>query len=118
MQKVIAFILFIALVSCTKDYNSDLRGRWQLRTEVKQSIQNQVDTIFYSFDNHVLDIQKKQNEFLYSQLFARFTQVGDSLFFDFVDAKVPYSQHYKIEKINSTTLQLKSVEHELLFRKF
>ena len=131
------FGLIIGLSSCHKDYNSDLQGRWQLQLETSSVATNQVDSIFYSFDNNVVSVQviSKRNPIYYGLVFGKFTQSNDSLFFDYVDWSKPWcqlnnlnkrrsfgikdsSEHYKIVELNASSLQLKSNLRELIFRKF
>jgi len=141
LKKVILLVGFILILSsCHKDYNADLQGRWQLRYETTNGKTNNIDTIFYSFDNNVLFVQRKMNPIYYAGVFGKFTQADDSLFLDYVDwnNKSLYgrtwnlsdlntrklfgikdsSEHYKIEVLNGTNLQLKSGLRELIFRKF
>lgn len=131
--KTICFVLFFAsLASCSKDYNPDLRARWQLRTEISHngSVVS-VDTIFYSFDNHVVDVQGKVNNLNYIQLFGRFTERNDSLILQYLDSKSQdlktmakyfgvhaLEEHYQIVQLNTNVLYLKNSDRELIFRKF
>ena len=133
LKKLILLVGYILLLSsCHKDYNTDLQGRWQLRYETTNGKTNNVDTIFYSFDNDVLYVQRKMNPIYYAGVFGKFTQADDSLFFDYVDWSKSWvqlnnshklfgikdsSEHYKIEVLNASNLQLKSGVRELIFRK-
>lgn len=122
----------ILWTGCSKDYNPDLRARWQLCTEIPlNGSPVSVDTIFYSFDNHVVDVQGKVNNFSYYQLFGRFTERNDSLILQYLDSKSQdlktmaryygvhaLEEHYQIVQLNNNVLHLKNNDRELIFRKF
>ncbi|MFZ4456077.1 MAG: lipocalin-like domain-containing protein [Bacteroidales bacterium] len=125
------FIITVFLFSCEKSPDSDLRGRWQLKTEVSaNNTTTQVDSIFYGFDNNVVSVQKVERPTYTKLVFGKYTQTSDSLFFDYLDwdgshdyflkKKIIYSksEHYLILKLNSNTMNLKSKDRELIFHKF
>lgn len=111
-------IVFFLTLSCEKDFDTNLRGKWQLQREITTSKTVIIDTIFYNFDNHVFQIQTKTDEISYTQILGRFTQHNDSLFFDFVNNSNIPAKHYFIKKLSSNILQLKNINIELQFRKF
>jgi hypothetical protein len=119
------FIL-IGIFSCDKYTNTDLRGRWQLRTEKSGISTSRVDTIFYSFDNHVVSVQQK-TYLNYKLIFGHVTQNGDSLMLSFPDVDNNYrksfgikdsSEHFIINQLDADALILKSINREMIFRKF
>ena len=126
------FIITIFLFSCEKSPDSDLRGRWQLKTEISaNNYTKQVDSIFYGFDNNVLSVQKVERPTYTKLAFGKYTLTNDSLFFDYVDWDMWYlsidkkkfgilspSEHYLILELNSSTMRLRSKDRELIFRKF
>lgn len=118
MRLLYYLIPIFLFLSCNADYNTDLRGKWQLQKEVSDSKTIRIDTIFYNFDNHVFQIQTKYDAYSYNQLLGRFTQKNDSLFLDFVDFPNISARHYLIKKLSSELLYLKNNQVELQFRKF
>ena len=126
MRKILILLFVVSFVACTKDYNSDLRGRWQLRSEKSGATEWKVDTLFYSFDNHVVSVQKKAY-LNYGLIFGHFAQTGDSLFLAYPDVNKSAlksfgikdsSDHYKIDKLDADALILTSKSRQLVFRKF
>lgn len=118
-MRVVALLFFIILVmACSKDYNSDLRGRWQLQSELRNGVTQRVDSVYYSFDNHVVSIQTKRNAIDVDLYFGHFKQVNDSLIIEFVDQNPIKTDRYFIENLDSKSLILRSSVSTLNFRKF
>ena len=47
-------IVMFVLLSCSKEYDPDLRAKWQLReVRVNDNVIQKYDSVFYNFDNYV-----------------------------------------------------------------
>lgn len=118
MRTFLLTLVVVVVVACSKDYNSDLHGRWQLQTTVQNGVVQRIDSIYYSFDNHVVSIQNKRNAIDVDLYFGHFKQEGDSLILDFVDQNPIRTERYFIEKLDSKALVLRTHISTLNFRKF
>ncbi len=133
MNKLLIALILIFFISCQKEYDLDLRGKWQVKYENRSGITYAVDTIFYNFDNNVLAIQAIVETSKIKVVYGTFTQMGDSIRLEFLDPDLisylqtnpcfgwtqnDVSRTFKIEKLNSTTLHIRDSRRELILEKF
>ncbi|MGL4994244.1 MAG: lipocalin-like domain-containing protein [Bacteroidales bacterium] len=121
----------VILSSCSKEYDSQLRGRWQLRERQTPFESLKRDSIFYNFDNYVFCFQKL-NSTTYGrhELFGEFAQIGDSLIIDIKDDRYATDNNlrmmewhssimrFQIEELTNKRLVLSDVDTIYTFRKF
>ncbi|MDD2797536.1 MAG: lipocalin-like domain-containing protein [Bacteroidales bacterium] len=136
MNKIILFLFvttfFLFLdTSCSDNYNSDLRGKWQLRSIETNGITKSVDSIFYNFDNLVFVMQNITHKTSVVSVFGTFQQDQDSLTIGFPDSKygsrdklwnyfqwADSIQTFKIIDLSHKRLCLKNKVSTLSFRKY
>ncbi|MDD2798719.1 MAG: lipocalin-like domain-containing protein [Bacteroidales bacterium] len=134
------FFLLLVSTSCSKDYDTRLRGKWQMKSELNSVGSHPVDSVYYNFDNHIFQIQaatqaiSKDNfiDLKYVPAYVGvFYQNDDSLLMRFVDStfiksvlKVPSlgwktsERTFKIVQITNSRLVLKDAKSEYIFSKF
>lgn len=84
MKKAFIYALFIvfAATSCSgdDDASANLRGRWQLRETIYPAYTATTDSVFYSFDGGVFQLQTlKPAGHESQQSFGQYTVNGDSI---------------------------------------
>ncbi len=131
-MKQILFLTFLLLlsVSCKKrPKNGDLDGFWQLQqlVEFASSATEANDTLYpkkqyLSFQLDLMSLQSPQGTCL-----GRFDHTGDSLFINMLEGDLQFmkqygastlSPRYKVVRLNSDRMVLRSGESELSFRKW
>ena len=79
--KYIAILFSILFLSCSKDNEAKLEGRWQGTTIESPRHRVQSDSLFWSFDRGVCEIQTLRNSYPHyaEQIFANYLLYGDSI---------------------------------------
>lgn len=81
MHKYYLIVLLVFFLSCTKDNDAKLEGRWQ--TTIIESPQHilETDSLFWSFDSGVCEIQTLRNSYPHyaEQIFANYILYSDSI---------------------------------------
>lgn len=132
---IMLFVLVLGLIifsSCSKDYDTDLRAKWQLReVRVKNEVRQKYDSVFYNFDNYVFCFLKLvPNSFESFQTYGEFAQKGDSLAINMKDDRYATSDilntmewhdrvmRFQIRKLDNRSLELSDRDTLYVFRKF
>jgi len=131
LSQLILLSVILLLTSCSKDYDSTLRGKWQLRERVTPQESVVRDSLFYNFDNYVFCFQKlNTTSYGRVELFGEFAQIGDSLIIDIKDDRFssPYYlsvmewyspiMRFQIEELSNKKLVLSDADTTYTFRKF
>ena len=74
-------LLSITLFSCSKDNDAKLEGRWQTTSIVSAAHSLYTDSLFWSFDSGVCEMQTLQasNPHYAEQIYANYLIKGDSI---------------------------------------
>ncbi len=118
--------LFLLCMSCSEDYNTRLRGQWQLRNIITSEGEvSQANPVYYSFDSHVFQIKSN------GTAYAEFRQEGDSLYILFEDSTQIKSlqanrfwgwrstkRSFRVTELNFMRLRLKDAQGEMVFRRY
>lgn len=132
---IMLFDLVLGLIlisSCSKDYNPDLRAKWQLReVRVNDNVMQKYDSVFYNFDNYVFCYLKLlPNSFESFQTFGEFYQKGDSLIINMKDDRYATPDildimewqdrvmRFRIQRLDNRALELSDRDTLYVFRKF
>ncbi|MGL5894777.1 MAG: lipocalin-like domain-containing protein [Bacteroidales bacterium] len=131
LSQLILLSVILLQTSCSKDYDSTLRGKWQLRERVTPQESVVRDSLFYNFDNYVFCFQKlNTTSYGRVELFGEFAQIGDSLIIDIKDDRFssPYYltvmewyspiMRFQIEELSNKKLVLSDADTTYTFRKF
>ena len=114
--------IFAMTIACQKaDHNGDLGGFWQL-LEIERnntSLNAKEDKIFWSIQLNLIQIAGR---------YGRFQHTGDSLFIQMIDTGKEElvkqgldnatDERFAVELLNKKSMQLRSKDARLTFRKF
>lgn len=130
ISPLIILFSLLSLYSCSDD-DANLTGRWQLnRIETADGKQQNVDTVFYSFDRKVFQYLKLTTKTTTFVAFGNYTITGNEININVVrDTFEPYecdtcldwtnlSRTFNIRKNSSSTLELESDGEILYFKKY
>lgn len=126
------FLIVLAVSSCSKNYDPDLRAKWQLReVRVKNELRQKYDSVFYNFDNYVFCFLKLvPNSFESFQTYGEFNQLGDSLIINMKDDRYATPDvlnimewsgrvmRFQIRRLDNRVLELSDQDTLYVFRKF
>ena len=81
VSSIILSFVFLSLISCSKDNDAKLEGRWQATSIVSAVHSLYTDSLFWSFDSGVCKIQTLQasNPHYAQQIYANYLIVEDSI---------------------------------------
>ena len=130
--KYIYSILFLAFLSCSKDNEEKIEGRWQTTTIESSRHNLRADSLFWSFDMGVCEFQTLQssNPHYAEQIYANYRIEGDSVkisipskymhlatqnrYLDWNTAE----RKFAIRELSSTSLKLSVNDTIYSFRKY
>lgn len=121
MKKAIIYALLLQAVaiSCSDSESTSIKGRWQLRETIYPTYTSVTDSVFYSFDSGVFQLQTLlPANHTAEQSFGQYTIVGDSIimaipepYFATASANKYYDWHtaerrFAMRTLTATTLEL------------
>ena len=79
--KYIILLIVVTFISCSKDNDAKLEGRWQTTSIVSAVHSLYTDSLFWSFDSGVCEMQTLQasNPHYAEQIYANYLIKGDSI---------------------------------------
>ena len=123
----------ISFFACQSESDDLLRGKWQVKYEVRLDRTRLVDTVFYNFDGEVLSIQAVFDRETCHNVYGRFELRNDSLLMQFVDLNQQNSLHdnkffgwnstdtvriFRIKELTHDQLVIEDAQSELILKKF
>lgn len=130
--RYILFLLLLTFISCSKDDEAKLEGRWQGTTIESPRHSVQSDSLFWSFDSGVCEIQTLQasNSHYAEQIYANYLLEENSIkisvpnkYIDkalqnrFLDWDTP-ERKFEIRELTSKSLRLSVNDTIYSFRKY
>lgn len=122
------FAALFILVSCSKDDDDKLEGKWQLRQVEENGLTTTVDTVFYNFQNVLFMYQvyqpaTDQTPHCYGY---KVIEEGNQLVLELEDGEefLPLTdwenvkESFTIEQLSSNKLILNRANKRYIFRKF
>lgn len=80
MKKILFLLIAAMLVSCDKAFiNGDLDGMWHLESVASPERTENPDTIFYSFQRHMVQLSRHYDIGLPDRLLGEFERHGNSI---------------------------------------
>ncbi|RHJ87924.1 lipocalin-like domain-containing protein [Parabacteroides sp. AM08-6] len=127
---IIVFGVFV-LVSCSKDEQDKLFGKWQMQQVEENGVVQSVDTVYFNFEHSLFMYQiYMPSTSEYQFRYGYNTIAGDSILLEIVSNPAPVrdflpltdwtsdKRTYAIDKISGKQLILSSEGKKYTFRKF